>query len=395
VKGLDGVRGLAVAVVLTRHLAVVEPPASTPVAVFDALALHCWAGVDLFFVLSGFLITRILLRTRGKQGYALNFYARRVLRIFPLHFFALFLVTFVLAMVVPPLLDHVIGLRWYEWAAFATFTRNLQQAVQLPIPPTDSLGLGHFWSLQVEEQFYFVWPLFVAALSSRALARLCVACVVACEVGRLLCLGMSDPRESYQWLFWMTFTRADGLAAGALVALVVERYGASATVLRTARILAIASAAVVLVAGVLDEVAPSRDTRDDVWSLRFAMPAIAAGGSWLVLEVLAAEPGSAFTRLFGMPQLTWLGRRSYGIYVYHQILNIDLLQPLGLRDALGARSSFIATETYAAIVTALSLVIAALSYRYFEAPFLRLKRNFGPKPFLDEPLDEPAAPAPG
>jgi peptidoglycan/LPS O-acetylase OafA/YrhL len=376
VEGLDGVRGLAVLLVLARHLSLVEPAASAPVAAMDAVLFHTWMGVDLFFVLSGFLITRILLRSRGTHGYALNFYARRVLRIFPLYFFALFLVTFVLAMVVPPLLGRIVTMRWYEWAAFLTFTRNLQQAACLPSPPTDSIGLGHFWSLQVEEQFYLLWPLLVATLSSRALVRVCIGCVLGCEVARLLCLGMSDPKESYQWIFWMTFTRADGLAAGACVALVLERYGVSAEVLRAARRAAIFSAVVVLAAAVLDSVAPSHDARDDVWTLRLAMPAVAVGCSWLLLEVLAAPPGSPFTRFFGLPPLTWLGRRSYGIYVYHQILNLDLFGPLGLRASLGARSSFFATEAYAAIVTAISLVVAAVSYRYFESPFLRLKRYF-------------------
>ena len=222
--GLDGLRGVAVLLVLAYHSTPAEftnpvAPAGYLSGVYAAFHSVLWCGVDLFFVLSGFLITRILLATRDRPRYFVSFYARRTLRIFPLYFgvlIALFGLLPVAAWVGGgPLAravqsDHYQTL-WTNQLWLWTYTQNFLQARgPSPLP-----GFGHFWSLAVEEQFYLVWPLVVWLLGRRGLAALCLAMVLAAPIARaaLLATG-SEPWAVFHW----TFTRCDTLAWGALAA---------------------------------------------------------------------------------------------------------------------------------------------------------------------------------
>jgi peptidoglycan/LPS O-acetylase OafA/YrhL len=216
---LDGVRGIAVLLVLANHFLARGDPNRGLVAIPFKLAQAGRTGVDLFFVLSGFLITSILWETRGNSRYFTAFYARRTLRIFPLYYGCLIVVLVVLPLFgvfrtpeIQPILDN----QSYLWFYASNFC-----------PVRLSMGwlhLGHFWSLAIEEQFYLFWPLILSRLSRQGCIRVAIAAILVSLLSRgaLQALAAVDKdlapmaaRATFAW----TFCRFDGLATGALIAL--------------------------------------------------------------------------------------------------------------------------------------------------------------------------------
>ncbi len=158
-----------------------------------------WTGVDLFFVLSGYLITSILLKTKTEATYFRAFYTNRFLRIFPLYYVFLLGATFVIS---APL---------WQWAAYWLYLGNFLNATGHAIP-----SLNHFWSLAIEEQFYLVWPLVVRRVSVRRLTWVCAGAVVAISLVRYGAVHF--PLPSREFVYTLTPLRCDGLLLGALVA---------------------------------------------------------------------------------------------------------------------------------------------------------------------------------
>jgi peptidoglycan/LPS O-acetylase OafA/YrhL len=186
---LDGMRGLAILLVLFAHSAI----AFTRVPAFRWIENYGNLGVQLFFVLSGFLITRILLDTKDTPHFFRNFFVRRALRIYPLYYVLLGFVVF-------SGLVHQHGVRWWPYILY--LSNIIYGAGTEPSP------LGPVWSLAVEEQFYLVWPFVVSVVSRRGLERLCVAMIV----------GAVGLRLTGVMQFHNTLVQLDALAAGALVA---------------------------------------------------------------------------------------------------------------------------------------------------------------------------------
>lgn len=198
---LDGIRGIAILLVMTIHYF------NDPQPGLDNLVHKVtdggWMGVDLFFVLSGFLITGILLDANGGAHYFISFYGRRALRIFPLYYLYLVLLWAVFG----------IATTWPYW----TYLLNIQIAIngQWPAIPY----VAHLWSLAIEEQFYLLWPLVVLLCSRRTLMRLCLAIVALSPMLRawVLHAGVASRAVSV-----LTPTRVEGLLAGALLAVLVR-----------------------------------------------------------------------------------------------------------------------------------------------------------------------------
>ncbi len=201
VPALDGIRGIAIVwVVLHNSTAMPFTSSSTLLRIILMLGNPGWIGVQLFFALSGFLITAGLLETRGTSGYFRNFYAKRALRILPLYY-AVLLALLVLA-------PQLAGGRW-------PFPTHPQAALWLFIvnwTHTAPYGFAHFWSLAVEEQFYLLWPVIVYWFGPRPLLKVCLWISLAALLLRCaLALVNADP-----WtLYTVTPCRMDALTFGA------------------------------------------------------------------------------------------------------------------------------------------------------------------------------------
>jgi peptidoglycan/LPS O-acetylase OafA/YrhL len=361
---LDGVRGVAVLLVLFHHC-VIWSGISTRMWLdreIYRLANSAWLGVDLFFVLSGFLITGVLLEAKGSPAYFRNFYGRRVLRIFPLYFAFLSFAILFFPRWLPaePAANLVASQGWY-WL----FISNLQVAAYGWQEP---LHLGHLWSLAVEEQFYLLWPLAVFMLGRTALMRLALGCFVTALLIRIL-----RPFEmTHVAAYVLLPTRMDGLAAGAFVALAMRDSISLAAVKRWS--------AGVLAASVLVLAAFHINYRfldvDEPVIATVAYTFTAAGFAALVALVVTAADVHPLRRMLSARILTAAGRYSYGIYVVHVPIILFLSQAgleAGLfRGVLG--SSLPGVAVFCIVATIATVSCAVVSFHLIEAPFLRLKR---------------------
>ena len=210
---LDGVRGFALLIVVIHNTAWISGPSEQLlVKLYAAGAAAGWVGVQLFFVLSGFLITGILMDTRRSPDYLRRFFIRRALRIFPLYFVGI-AIAVLLAATLAQNTDWANSVDRYQWA-YWTYVSNWTDPFTGGIP-----GLSHLWSLAIEEQFYFLWPLAVWRTPSHKILRILVALVAAAPLMRfgMIAAGM-PPITSYSF----TIARVDALAIGALLALCLQ-----------------------------------------------------------------------------------------------------------------------------------------------------------------------------
>ncbi len=359
---LDGVRALAFLMVFAGHY----------------LRLPWgWAGVDVFFVLSGFLITGILFDTRDDSHRARNFYLRRTLRIFPLYYGVMLMLV-----VSWPFFRWQWTWAWLLWPAYAgNFLRGLHpfapgSAMQLladfqPLSRTVHglrLYLGHFWSLCVEEQFYLFWPWVVFSVRSRKkLMAICMAAIFVCPCLRVLGLHwlpgyMLDQEVLYCW----TPFRMDALLLGGLIAL-LARGPSWPRVLRVARICLPAISLIAILwlfdnhrthPGATAYVYPS-------WEFTWGLVFVDLCSACAIVNAL--QPATWTFRLFHLRALRWIGRISYGAYVFHDIFHGPIL---ALTMALGFRHP---NAACAAIALGTTLLVSWVSFRSFETPFIRLK----------------------
>lgn len=365
---LDGLRGIAVLMVLVAHfngevLLKQHYPVAGPLA--TKIAIAGVTGVDLFFVLSGFLITGILLDTKGGGRYFVPFYARRILRIVPPYYLALFVVLVVLPRLVAvdeAALRIAAGQGWL-WAYLANLPGVLPTLDSSPL-----YKLGHFWTLAVEQHFYLVWPFVVLAAGERALKRVCLAwlgvsfAVVLVESA----LGSSAPAI----LHWSTLTHSGGLALGGWCAVAVREEGRAEALGRRARG-GLALFGVLLAATAL---VPRRLLFDPASVLY--PPATLFFGALLVVAVTAPAT-SGLRRALSGRLLREVGKVSYGVYILHGILRPvyeRLFSREGLIAALGPPLFGIAAYTLAAI--GCTLLLAEASWHLFEKHWLRVKRFF-------------------
>ena len=361
-------RGIAILLVLLCHLTQyggMAPDGPWPDRVWRAWTLPLGLGVDLFFVLSGFLITGILLDTRDGPQYFRNFYARRILRIFPLYY-----ATLALAFLLIPAVrrDAV----WY-W----TYLVNYRFAdVGWPRVPF----LGHFWTLAVEEQFYLVWPAVVFLVPRRVLPWVCVAAVGTSIWGRMGTFHEHLP----PYANLATHLRLDGLALGGLLAWLARR-PAGLTRLRAPAIVLfwICAAATIYL------FSHERDATPLMAERVFKTTVMALGFAAFVLLAASAGPTSRLRAALCVPWLTRVGLYSYSLYVIHHVILIGLHRHnwnLKRFDAALFGSQLPAQILFAILVGGFCLALSALSYHQLESRFLALKRYFRYR--------KPAPPAP-
>ncbi len=374
---LDGLRGLAILMVLVSHLMLFNDRTGSRLGdSLSALRGLGWVGVDLFFVLSGFLITGILYDTLEDPHYFRSFYMRRFLRIFPLYYGFLFFML---------LLAH-----WqhFSWGGRQYVLLAYLQNTGLWFPVTDFhpglwADLGHFWSLAVEEQFYLVWPLLVFLVRGRR--RLMALALTLSAAALLLRIVLYLHGASPLTLFMATPCRMDALLLGGCVALVVRgnKNGLPRRwkfLLRWMLPLAFASAAIIVAYALWHLGA---DIRNLFLGATFGYSVIALGCVALLAATLDSE--SIAHKIFRWQIFRGLGKYSYGMYVLHifvgYMVGTLLYRMLGtslrifLTPYLHSRPLAVLVEFG---VNACAVFLAAYaSYHLYEVYFLRLKRYFG------------------
>ena len=343
---LDGLRGIAILMVMVHRF---WP--RTGVGLGADVAGAGWIGVDLFFVISGFLIAGILLDTKNDEGYFRKFYARRMLRIFPLYYL------FVIAVLVG--FSH--NSEFQERAG-----SPLWYLFHLGNVPEGVLGndvpywLAPVWSLAIEEQFYLTFPWLVYFLDRRKLTIVLVGMIALAPVIRLVTMLSFPEQERMQYLF--TLCRIDTIAIGCLLAVIVravdiERWRMKAM---AAGLVLLPCVAVLSVMSRLDRTSPF----DRVFGY-----SIVAVGCATVVALAILSRGKQHTAPLRWKPLTYLGKLCFGLYILHRPADTIV-------SALAARIGFEGDLWLLAPKIVVAVALATVSWRLLEKPFLALKDRY-------------------
>jgi peptidoglycan/LPS O-acetylase OafA/YrhL len=324
VPSLDGLRAISIAFVLVAHLTVTRHfPGG-----LSGLGKLGEFGVRVFFVISGYLITSILLaELRRKDSISLGrFYFRRMLRLFPAAYFYILVIAVLAA-------KHFVSLDRWDLMAAITYTMNYHEVRRW--------SLGHLWSLAVEEQFYLLWPFILRALGQLRSVRFLIALVV---VAPLLRLASPYVGPAFNFLVW-----SDALATGCLLAILREDLVAN---LRYARLLASRWFFLVPVAALVANYVPFTKI-SWLFAETVMNVSIAASADWAMRNA-----DTAVGRFLNLPAVTFAGVLSYSLYLWQQIfLN---------RESVSPYCTF-------PLNIILAVAMALVSYLLIEAPFLRFR----------------------
>jgi peptidoglycan/LPS O-acetylase OafA/YrhL len=379
---LDGVRGLAILMVMLLHFVGNVPPADSWIErSIIGVTNYGSYGVELFFVLSGFLITGILYDTHNDPRRFRNFYMRRFLRIFPLYYGVLALVFLVAPLIQPlrgPALDYLTDRQAWAWL----------YAVNIYIAEHGEWSfsyLDHFWSLAIEEHFYFFWPLVVFLLARRPRTLIAVSLAIALSA---MLARLTGSLMGLSW--WTTYTltpfRLDGLALGGCIAVAARQPGGLQRLGRALPLAATAIGALLAVSFVWTRLV-SREELELILPVRAALILLLL--TCLLVWTLIAPERSSTSWLFRSRFMVSLGTYSYGLYVYHHFISYYLTTnrtDLELAPWLGSHLAAVALQATLGMFA--SLALAYLSYEFFEKRFLRMKRRFET---AKEPPPRPAA----
>ena len=370
IPALDGLRGIAILLVMLHHFTFYEPTSGLSAVIGSVLSFF-WIGVDLFFVLSGFLITGILLDTRESRRYFSSFYARRTLRIFPLYYLVLFLALVVLPEF--PAADAVLGgqaglppeerVDVPEWPYWLYLT-NVSVAER---------GWVHHWidvswSLAIEEHFYLVWPLVVWLCPPRLAALLCAIVLVAEPMARIYARGIDYPPL---WLYVLTWYRLDGLALGALLAF-ADRRRLLPMLDRRVPLVLVACVAGLIVCTIMG----GHTWWWNRWMQMYGYSLIAIAGGAMLVSAVNRPADSVWPFMLSAGWLRAFGKYSYALYLFHlpvmRAVREYVFDPLEY-ERFGPWN---AQVLFYGLAAAPSFALAWLSWRLFEGPILRLKARF-------------------
>lgn len=348
-KSLDGVRAVAALLIMFVHFFQRANVESTDIYLF--LKRCCdigLVGVDLFFVLSGFLITRIILKNKSQEGFFKSFYWRRSLRIFPLYYLYLLIAFFISPFIFNeqiPDFSNQLPLYLYLQNFYSLFDYHLSDST------------NHFWSLAVEEHFYLFWPFVVYYLPHKNIKSFIFLCILSTIIVRFFMIQSDIPTYSF------TFARLDGLSLGALVAVFeFEKKLDSKLNMKIILSLLFLSGLAVFMWGFFDGNLNHvvHLVKPTLLGLIFAL---------IIALLVIREYENKKNFILDYKIMTFIGGISYGLYVYHPLCFKFVNNVLGIRELF---SNFV-------LSFALSFLVAFLSFRYFESYFIKLKDKFTAK----------------
>ena len=343
-KNLDGVRAIAALLVLVYHAFQNLDLGQRYAPFIENMAIMGHFGVALFFVLSGFLITRILFKTKDDDGYFKKFYLRRALRILPLYYLFLLLWYFVMPLFTKEPLEPF-GKQLY----FYTYSQGIPLTFNWPVK-----GPGHFWSLGVEEYFYFFWPVVIYFLNKKNVFNISLLLIVVALITKWILIA-----HSYNDAF-LPLARFDALAMGAILALVEQK-----NIFRKEN--AFKFLLVMFVFMILTLLCCTNfilHHKDNFAVLKWTL--IGAIGFGMIGYILCLPENHFWNRILRNRFFSFSGKISYGLYVYYPMAFAitALYLPLDQWITTGLMS------------IAFVYLVATLSYYIVEMPFLKLKKFF-------------------
>jgi peptidoglycan/LPS O-acetylase OafA/YrhL len=348
---LDGLRGIAILLVVFYHN-----------FGFINYFFFGWLGVDLFFVLSGFLITGILLKTREQKNFLRNFYMRRLLRIAPLYYFSLVLFLFIVPAITNKVdFSYYISHQWWFW----TYLQNW--LLIAPHSSDKTTALHHFWSLAVEEQFYLIWP-WIILLFRRSRQLITAIFLLLLLVIAIRTYVWFNQVEGFNYFGFYTFTRVDGLCIGSLLA--VLQFKNSKFLNRYSAIIIYSLAALNFLFYFINR------NNNFPYLAMIGYTTMAVLFAFLVHEAIGGN-NKILNFILQLRLLTFLGKVSYGFYIFHwplyllfhRFFNAKVTQAF----SFSAHNSAIVTSI---LLTAFAFVVSVLSFYFFEKHFLNLKKAF-------------------
>jgi peptidoglycan/LPS O-acetylase OafA/YrhL len=365
---LVGVRGIAILAVIIFHAVVFDARNRFELALAMAAAFG-WAGVDLFFVLSGFLITGILLKAREGPGYYRTFYVRRGLRIFPLYFGYCVVLFVVLPMI-------------YGWSSpeagvlkaaapwYVTYMLNVRMAMFGAGAAV--MSTSFLWSLAVEEQFYLLWPAIVRRVRLAHLSRLCLAIAVVALCWRIWMVRSGHVLAAYVLLP----SRMDGLALGAWVAIQVTRPGMLDRLARAAT--PVLAACIVALLAIIAKSGQAGWEMPVMSTIGLTFTALASTAFIVLVVAGGGERQTLLSRAVASAPLRFFGRYAYGLYVLAdagtRLVKFAGLPGLVPKLVLGSPLPWQLWNL--SLILASTTLLALISWRFIEQPALSLKRLF-------------------
>jgi peptidoglycan/LPS O-acetylase OafA/YrhL len=371
VVALDGLRGAAILSVLCFHFFVDGSYFPSGIGKFLLpFAKMGWMGVDLFFVLSGFLITGILLNAHSATNYYQVFYARRLLRIFPVYYLAVALVFWVLV----PLGRHAGFFHLHPIGSFGHHEQlwywvnlsNLRTAFYPLLIPM----ISPFWSLAIEEQFYLLWPALVRNLRQQSLMVFCLAGMVISAALRNL-PWIQHWNEVYSNLIYrFTPLHVDGLLFGAVLAMMLLRYGGREGLRKPfVALFWVTAAALVFLA--------RTPYPNFALMTRVGYSVLALFAGSLIWLCVAPFGSSLARRIFSSRPLVLLGKYSYFIYVFHMLFFYYVcILAAHFIHGRGIAHPYLTRILMGCVTFVLTYLAAVISWKIFEGPILNNKRHF-------------------
>jgi peptidoglycan/LPS O-acetylase OafA/YrhL len=367
---LDGIRGLAILMVFVFHYGGGLQSQNTAVRILGYLTQTGWIGVILFFALSGFLITGIVWDSIGQKHLLLNFYARRALRILPIYYVVL------LAALIFGYSNGYLADMKSLWI-YVVFLQNFPYLRDSALKMWQTLPLYHLWSLAVEEQFYLIWPAILLLAENRRTARRSAIQVFAGSILFCICIWMVPAFRiiRLQHLFdSFLLPYAGTLALGGGLAMALRSRNRSGRVGKPRRFVQ-QWAPHAFGGGIVIYLLVSWYARsfllEDPMQFVLGLPALSISAVALISMVLRFGLVRSF---FSLAPLAWLGRISYGFYVYHLALK-PWFDRLALQLSHDWHGNVYQTDRLL-VAFPITLVVSWLSYQFFELPLLKLKRFF-------------------